>query len=413
VRLRSLLAAHVAFGVAASALSLAVACSNPRPARAPTYHDDIAPLLERSCVGCHDGSGAHVALTSYAAVATHAELALALIEAGLMPKGNIDSSGACGRFAGHAPVEEADIELLAAFIEHGMPEGEPRARLPAAPAAAFAPGAELALPEPYRPAADGSGGSGDHRCFVLAGAELAAASLAAFRVVPTLPEVVHHAMLFALDAEPDAQAARALDQQAAGPGWPCFGPPGIAGARLVGVWTPGNDVVRFPDGFATRLGRMGLVAQIHYDGPPAPRVDQTRFELELGASSLRELRLLPFAAVDLSLPPGQASVRSAHRGWLELPDDGLILGVYPHMHALGRSLSLRARAGGAETCLVDAPRWDYTWQELAFYEQPLRFAEDPELVLECEHSTLGVERTVRWGERMEDEMCMAFVATAQ
>ena len=105
--LRSLLAAHVAFGVAASALSLAVACSNPQPARAPTYHDDIAPLLERSCVGCHDGSGAHVALTSYAAVATHAELALALIEAGLMPKGNIDRSGACGRFAGHAPVEEA------------------------------------------------------------------------------------------------------------------------------------------------------------------------------------------------------------------------------------------------------------------------------------------------------------------
>jgi len=406
---------HVALGLAAGALSLAVACSNPRLAQSPTYHDDIAPLLERSCVGCHDGTGAHVGLTSYAELATHAELALVLMEAGVMPKGNIDRSGACGRFAGHAPVDEAEIELLASFIEHGMPEGELRGRPPAAPPAEFAPGAELVLPEPYRPAADGRGGSGDHRCFVLAGTELADASLAAFRVLPTLPEVVHHAMLFALDAEPDAQAARALDLQAAGPGWNCFGPPGIAGARLVGVWTPGNDVVRFPAGFATRLGRAGLVAQIHYDGPPAPRVDQTRFELELGASSLRELRLLPFAAVDLSLPPGQASVRSAHRGWLGLPGAGVILGVYPHMHALGRSLSLRARGAGddAEKCLVDVPRWDYTWQELAFYEQPLRFAEDPELVLECEHSTLGVERTVIWGERMEDEMCMAFVATAQ
>jgi hypothetical protein len=315
---------------------------------------------------------------------------------------------------GHAPVDDADIALLASFIEHGMPEGEPRPRQRAA-SSAFEPSVELALPEPHRPASDHAGGSGDHRCFVLASGELGDAALVAFRVVPTLPGLVHHAMLFALDSAPDADVARALDVQAEGAGWPCFGPTGIAGARLIGAWTPGHDVVRFPDGFAPRLGRAGLVVQVHYDGPPAQSADQTRFELELGASSLRELRLLPFAAVHLALPPAEHAVRTVHQGTFDLPADAVVLGVYPHMHALGRRLSLRARSlhDGTETCLVEVPRWDYTWQELAFYQQPLQFSGDPLLSLECEHSTLGIDRLVTWGERLEDEMCMTFVAVGE
>lgn len=46
----------------------------------------------------------------------------------------------------------------------------------------------------------------------------------------------------------------------------------------------------------------------------------------------------------------------------------------------------------------------------ALYRAPLPIGvDDPELAIECEQATLGVEHSVRWGERFEDEMCMAFV----
>ena len=109
-------------------------------------------------------------------------------------------------------------------------------------------------------------------------------------------------------------------------------------------------------------------------------------------------------------------MRTEHRARLGLAAGSELLGVYPHMHALGRRLSLRAwldRTVPEPTCLVEVPRWDYTFQELALYRAPLRIAAaDPELAIECEHGTLGVDRQVRWGERMEDEMCMAFLVTA-
>jgi hypothetical protein len=410
---------------------LLLACAAPLDARSgalldadppPTYHGDIAPLLTRSCLPCHGEQSPHHALTSHARVVEHAERALHLMRSGEMPKGNVDRSGTCGDLIEPAPVSDADVDLLARFIDHGMLEGDPSAvRAPSSsegPQPASSSDVAQLASEPYLPAGDAAGGSGDHRCFVLGGADSLAddAGLRAFRVLPTQPELVHHVMLFALDTDVDAGAARELDQATVGPGWPCFGTPGIPAARLIGVWTPGRDAVRFPHGHATRLGRSGLLAQIHYDGPAAAAPEVVRFELELGDGSERELRFSPFAAVDLVLPPRSERVRTEHRARLGLAAGSELLGVYPHMHALGTRLSLHAWLDGAvpePTCLVDVPRWDYTFQELALYRAPLPIAvADPELVIDCEHGTLGVDREVRWGERMEDEMCMAFLVMA-
>jgi len=406
-----------AWVVAGAALcSACAAAQDPEP---PTYHDTIAPLLARSCLPCHGEHSPHHSLASYDDVVEHAERALSLMRSGSMPKGNVDRSGACREFTEPVPVSAHELELFEQFVDHGMPEGDPllAPHIPDPPALARA--STVLLSEPYLPATDSDGGSGDHRCFTLGGVDLEAGELRAFRVLPTAPELVHHVMLFALDTDVDAHTAEALDRGAEGPGWPCFGAPGIAAARLVGVWTPGRDVVRFPEGYAPRLGRAGVVVQIHYDGPAPSAPSQVRFELELGTSlgSTRELRFLPFAAVELTLPPERESVRTAHRGRLEIEAGSELLGVYPHMHALGRRLSLHAQLGtGAAvepTCLVDVPRWDYGFQELALYRAPLPIeVDDPELSIECEHGTLGLDHTVRWGERMEDEMCMAFVVTA-
>jgi hypothetical protein len=143
---------------------------------------------------------------------------------------------------------------------------------------------------------------------------------------------------------------------------------------------------------------------------------RVRFELELAEGAPRELRFVPFSADDLHLPPRSERVRTAYRGRLGIAAGSELLGVYPHMHALGERLALHAWLDPADvdpTCLVDVPRWDYTFQELALYAAPLPVdVDDPEFSIECEHGTLNVEHAVAWGERMEDEMCMAFLATA-
>ena len=406
--------AHGAAASLGSTLVWVLACGAEPEAGVPTYHADVAPIVARSCLACHAGENpAHgVSLADYPALKAHGLRARELIASRRMPKGGLDRSGACERFDGHVSPSARDIDLFSSWVDARMPEGR-RVPLPDSPEPrAFVRGAAATLPAPYWPAADEAGLTGDHRCFSLTAPEVAGAPMSAFRVVPTAPELVHHVLLFGLDTPADTAEARELDESDPEPGWACFGSSGVAGARLLGAWAPGTSVVSLPPGLAVRLGTEGLVAQVHYDGPAALRPDQTRIELEIAGDDARSVEFLPFAATDLALPPGRDSVEVTRVGNLGLARDVDIVGVFPHMHSLGRSLRLRAYDAESDRCLANVLDWDYTFQELAFYVEPPRLRADALLELECRYSTLGVNGTVSWGERAEDEMCMVFVVVS-
>lgn len=61
------------------------------------------------------------------------------------------------------------------------------------------------------------------------------------------------ATLRALDGEEAERAAARRDAEAPGPGWPCYGGSGVAGARLVAGWSWLTPVVRMPEGTGIRL----------------------------------------------------------------------------------------------------------------------------------------------------------------
>ena len=77
----------------------------------------------------------------------------------------------------------------------------------------------------------------------------------------------------------------------------------------------------------------------------------------------------------------------------------------PHLHSRGRSLTLSTEEG----CLVDAPRWDYRWQELASFTAPVALRSGEPLTLTCTFSTLDATTLTVWGESADDEMCMVFL----
>ncbi len=367
----------------------------------PTYHQDIAPFVAASCLSCHDVDGASgLPLTTWPEVRAAAPAALAALRSGRMPAGNIDRSGECATFTGPEPVHTEDIESLARWVEAGSVEGavvDPESAVAPPP---FSVGQHFEF-GPFQ------SDEGEHRCTLVEG-DPDPSFLTALRVESSSPGAVHHMMLFTLQTTADVASALTLDAADDAPGWACEGPTGVSGASLAAVWTPGSPVVTFPDGTGLALAGGAMIVQLHL-GRASVRTEATvTVDLTLATCVAHSLSLIPIAATGLSLPPGKPVVHWTETLPLPAPDLD-VYGVFPHMHAMGSALSLRS----PDECLVQAPRWDYGWQELAFYEQPVSLASGVPLELACQYSTLDTDEPTVWGESATDEMCMVFLLAGE
>jgi hypothetical protein len=189
------------------------------------------------------------------------------------------------------------------------------------------------------------------------------------------------------------------------------------------VWAPGQGVVEFPEGTGLRVGQNEqLVIQVHYnlaDPTTIGMSDQSTVQLRFVEQVEREgFMILPDPFLDsvfqgnpIELPAGESSVEYE---WalpvVELSGDPSasfdLLGVFPHMHAYGRSMRFEiARTGGTE-CAVEVPRWDFNWQLQYFYEQPRTLGPDDVLRVTCEFDTTDAEGPVTPGWGTYNEMCL-------
>jgi hypothetical protein len=58
--------------------------------------------------------------------------------------------------------------------------------------------------------------------------------------------------------------------------------------------------------------------------------------------------------------------------------------------------------------LIGIPAWDFHWQQMYFYAQPVPVDPYERLQLSCIWDN-PTPRTVRWGEGTGDEMCLAYL----
>ena len=131
--------------------------ARPMPA-AVTYCRDIAPILQRRCVGCHrPGQIGPFSLTTYRQAAGWAEAIAEAVEEGRMPPWHADPRH--GQFANDARLTDREKRLIADWARGGAPEGDP-ADLP--PPAAYPggwriPGPDLvvSMPGPFTVPAEG------------------------------------------------------------------------------------------------------------------------------------------------------------------------------------------------------------------------------------------------------------------
>jgi hypothetical protein len=383
----------------------------------PTYHRDVAPILANHCSSCHTpGKIGGFALSTYADVVGRAYAVQAAVAGRTMPPWSANNDGSCNTFDGARWLSDAEILTITDWVYGGAVEGN-SAEAPAAvePSenALESVSATLDIGVSYTPS---TAATDDYRCFVADPGLTAEAYLTGFEVKPGDARVVHHVVLFDVATESLA-TVQALDEADPAPGYSCFGDSGANGQVLL-AWAPGSTVTNFPAGTGLLMSPdRTYVLQIHYNTAAGAFPDRTRVDLQLESSVDHPAGFLFAVDMGLELEPGQSEVASVLEvsvadlfewfGW-GTPEALTLHGLFPHLHLLGRSITVERVREEASTCLLDVPTWDFHWQEMYFYQgQPIDLLPTDRVRVRCTFDTASATETVRWGEGTGDEMCVA------
>ncbi|MFO7561397.1 MAG: hypothetical protein R6X02_02035 [Enhygromyxa sp.] len=410
-----------------------------------TYWRDAKAVLDHKCANCHvDGEIAPFSLSTYEQVAAVAPILPYSIEQGIMPPW--PPGEGCNEYRHSRALDEAERELLLTWLDEGAPEGDPADEPAPAdddePAPEFHADLTLQMLEPYTPTQSPD----DYRCFVIPW-DGPKPWVTGFRVVPDQRSIVHHVIAFAIDP---AQAAIVdnLDANEEGPGYTCFGDPGLQDARWLGSWAPGGAAMVFPEGTGSRLEPGSrVVMQVHYNTSAAgPVADQSAIELSLADAVERPLITTPATkigwvlgsdpmiipagdpevthATEIDLRSGYWATRVAGTG--VAPGEDLVLHTLGlHMHQLGvRGRISIIRANGEQDCALEIPAWDFGWQNGYQLVEPIRIAPGDKVGLQCwwdnsaeNQPIIDGEKVepidVAWGEGTRDEMCLAILSVTR
>jgi hypothetical protein len=378
-----------------------------------TYAVDVRPILARSCLPCHSqGQIAPFSLESYELAKPFAPLIAQVTRARTMPPSVIDNTGECNTFRELPWLSEEEIATLERWSEQGAPEGD--AALPAPPPHALPQltGDVRTITTPgYVPKTELPD---DYRCFVVDSPFTEKTFVTGFDTRPGDKKTAHHMVVFYPMDDTSALVGRLLDELEEGPGYTCFGGPG-APATILAAWAPGGGATHYPDNLGIEVlpGRP-LVVQMHYNtvGSLDPAEDRTEIDLQVQKDGISPAAFTQVLDLDMSLPPGEPEAEEIVTTSIaskvpQLSGPVQVYGVFPHMHELGRTQRLTvADAESQESCVVDVPRWDFHWQRMYFFDQPLTVDAADEFKLRCVFDTTSRSEVTEWGEGTQDEMCV-------
>jgi hypothetical protein len=432
---RSARSALLALSAALSAALSLGGCGQEEPElrelpQNPTYHADIAPLLARRCVACHQAGGlAPFSLEGYPQVAPMAQRVAAAVIARRMPPMPAAQDDDCPPIEDQRIMPDLEREAIKRWVEQGAVEGPPPAQAPATSTGRLLgePSERYPMPAEYTPARTDAD---DYRCFPINPGWSSTVAVTAVSVEPGNRRIVHHASVYAVPPEAVAEIRR-LDDAEAGPGYTCFGGVGVAQSYPLGVWVPGYDRPNEPPrptiGYYLPAGWQ-LVLQNHYNFANGPGADRSTVTLWRAKVPITEIpHGMYLYDTTFVLPAGQKStVRSVTGevvpGWqipqLGQTQEGFIYLSWAHMHLLGRSIRIDLlRRDGREQCVLRIPAWDFHWQSAYQLRKPVYAAAGDRIRLTCEWDNSfanqpvvdGMQqmpRDVTYGEKTTDEMCI-------
>ena len=394
-----------------AALLLAAPASAPLAADA-TFSRDAAPIFFRHCVTCHrPGDIAPFSLLSYADARPWARAIARAVRTRAMPPWKPQAG--YGEFAGARRLTEEEIARIEAWVEGGAVEGLPSDLPPAPPLAEGwrlgTPDLVVAMEQPYRLA---PGGRDELRSFVIRVPLDRTRHVRALEFRPGNAKGVHHANI-RVDR---SGRARALAAASGGSG---FDGRLIAGSFPDGHflgWTPGQLPPPLDDRLAWPLAPgSDLVVQLHLQpgiGPEEVRASVGLFFADVPSGPPPVVPvMLRLGRQNLDLPAG--AVRHSSDDHYTLPVDVALLAVQPHAHFRAREVRGRAALpGGGTRWLLYIDDWDFNWQDLYRYAEPIELPRGTVLSSEFIYDNSAGNRRnpdakprrVRWGQDSRDEM---------
>jgi hypothetical protein len=370
---------------------------------APTFAEDVAPILAANCWSCHVAGGiAPFPMQDYDEVSALAPAIVAAVESRAMPPWPLDASGECGEIVDARVLEDDEIATISAWVDAGKQPGDlAQVPPPNEPPALDDVSASIAI-EPYMPQGNPpENPTDDYRCFVVAPPTASDTVLTGFEVHPGVQSMVHHIVVFGLESDEAVATAVGMSGQDGRPGYTCFGGAGVGDSSLLVGWAPGVPVGEYPEGTGVPVsGGRPLVVQMHYNLAAGIELDETAVDLRFDDSAI-PLRSLTIIDTDLAIPPNTTDhVEGASTSFGG--GDTTIVAVFPHMHQIGKELRVDVDTGA---CAIGVPRWDFHWQQLYSYAEPVVIPGGSQLTLSCRYDSTGRDETTYFGEGSSEEMC--------
>jgi thiol-disulfide isomerase/thioredoxin len=364
----------------------------------PTFHRDVAPILNKRCVGCHrDGGAAPFSLTAFEDASSHAEMLAEVVVDETMPPWFAHAKP--GTFQNDPSLTRAERDTLVRWVKTGRAAGDaadttPNSERTASKWRIGEPDLVITMLEEHTIPATGFV---EYRNLLLPYVFLGDTWVEAIEILPDNKSAVHHCNM-----------AYATTK-------------GVGEETFITGYVPGGqplDLARFNNGTAFFIPKFAVLGlQIHYT--TTGKEERCRISVGLRfprgpvKKRLEHLLLDPHG---LQIAPGHGAfpIRAAK----ELDHDITLLGMFTHMHVRGKDMTFFAEPPGQpRETLLQIPNYNFEWQ-LGYEIEPgrkrLPKGTRIEAVAHYDNSTFNPynpdpTRTVPWGRQTFDEMFNGFV----
>ncbi len=332
---------------------LVLALASPMPA--VTFYKDVLPVLQKRCQSCHrPGEIAPMPLITYRQVRPWAK---GIRQAALLKKMPPWSAAeSLVRFENDPRLTAQELRVLDEWATSGAAEGDPK---DAPPPIHFLGGWNIPRPDltvqmpeavPIPPKEEL-----DYRFVVLPLGLKDDRWVAAAEIRPGVRGVVHHAVAYV--REPGDPWLRDA------PDGKPFVRRGVTRADILAIYAPGQPAMICRPGMAKKIpAGSDIVLQMHYTPNGTAAEDRTSIGLVWAKEEpAKRVLTLQLATTDFHIPPGDRNYAVSVAG--TLPNDALLLSMFPHMHLRGKTFeyAIAGESGRIETLLRVAP-YDFSWQ---------------------------------------------------
>jgi mono/diheme cytochrome c family protein len=348
------------------AVGLAVVAASEATAQdAPTFSEDVAPILFANCVRCHqpDGIGP-MPLMSYEQARTYARRIRQKVSDREMPPWHLDKTVGIQEYKNDISLSDQQIETIVRWVDAGAPQGDP-SRTPPLPelpdGSGFSLTAQLGPPDfvlestPYTVEANAQDqwwtptvrfeGVIDRPRYVRA-TEMKGS-------YPLGVRVLHHghAQLNMVD-ENGRRTSRPLGRQGVGKGGDLF--PENTGMLIRPDGEVSWNLHYFPIDQVVENEKAMTAVWLYPEGyvPEYETVGEQRFTADMGGD-------MPWAG-DIVIPPNSVKVQQG----VHVMDQPVLLSSFrPHMHMRGREQSIEAiYPDGRHEMLGRVSNYSHFWQ---------------------------------------------------